>query len=243
MGEPTAVEQKPTHPLRGLLIAQALGAFNDNAWKMIFVVIATNAIEASLQTNSGPDFEAAAQARTTLSMVIFTLPLMLISLPAGSLCDRVSKRSVIIGTKLLEVCLMLAGTLALYWDPSNQTVMLVILGLMGLQSGLFSPAKYGILPELTPHERLSAANGLMEMCTFFAIIAGLGLGGPLYQTANDRDRPWLAGAALLCLAVAGFWASLFVPATTPAQAEGSLAQTVQSAGLPFAATGFCGWPF
>ena len=47
---------------------------------------------------------------------------------------------------------------------------------MGLQSGLFSPAKYGIIPELVPHSRLSAANGALEMFTFLAIVGGTRFG-------------------------------------------------------------------
>ena len=57
----------------GLMISQALGAFNDNAFKMIVALLGIAAVH-----DGG---EAAKQSVTTLAMVVFTLPLMLFSLP------------------------------------------------------------------------------------------------------------------------------------------------------------------
>ena len=52
--------------------------------------------------------------------------------------------------------------------------MLAVLFLMGAQATFFSPAKYGIVPELVPDEDLSRANGLLEMSTFVGDRAGHG---------------------------------------------------------------------
>ena len=49
-----------------------------------------------------------------------------------------------------------------------------MLFLIALQATFFSPAKYGILPEMLPDRDLSRANGLLEMSTFVAIVAGHG---------------------------------------------------------------------
>lgn len=220
------MSQQPTHPLRGLLTAQFLGAFNDNAWKLLVAFLSIRAVTA--QAGLLPaEIEAASQTRTTLAFVIFTLPLMLVSLPAGVPADRLSKRSVILGMKLLEILLMLAGTLALVADPSGSVLPLVVLGLMGAQSALFSPAKYGILPEILPHERLSRGNGLLEMWTFLAIIAGTASGGVLLDATGERT--WIAGAGLTGLAVLGFLAALAVPHVPPARSEGGVAKTLSSA--------------
>ena len=43
---------------------------------------------------------------------------------------------------------------------------------MGAQSAFFAASKYGSLPELVPDERLSWANGIIEMLTFLAAIFG-----------------------------------------------------------------------
>ena len=82
------------HPLRGLLIAQFCGAFNDNAWKLMVALLAIRQL-ASL-TSPGLEFETASQTQTTLAFVVFTFPLALVSVVAGVLADRVSKRTVII---------------------------------------------------------------------------------------------------------------------------------------------------
>ena len=96
-------------PLRGLLIAQFFGAFNDNAWKLMVALLAIKQL--SSQMGVGPEFEAASQAQTTLTFVVFTLPLMLVSIFAGVFADRFSKRSVIVVMKVVEVVLMALGTL------------------------------------------------------------------------------------------------------------------------------------
>ncbi|MCR9246654.1 MAG: MFS transporter [bacterium] len=205
--QPTAPSPQPSpqpSPLGGLLTAQFFGAFNDNAFKMIVALIGIAAV--------APGDEAASQAVTTFAFVILTLPLMLGSVPAMVFGDRVSKRSLLVGTKLAEVVLMAAGTLALWLMPSGW-LPLVVLGGMGLQSAFFSPAKYGILPETLPHDRLAAANGKLEAASFLAIILGTVAGGWLLDAV---PAPWFAGAALTAFAVVGLVAALRVPHVPPA---------------------------
>jgi acyl-[acyl-carrier-protein]-phospholipid O-acyltransferase/long-chain-fatty-acid--[acyl-carrier-protein] ligase len=214
----------PRRPLAGLLAAQALGAFNDNAWKMVVTLLLIGA----LPRDQG--FEAASQSTTTLAFVVFTLPLVLFSVPGGMLADRFSKRSVIVALKALEVVFMAAGTLALWWSPTGGTAALVVLGLMGLQSALFSPAKYGVLPELLPHERLAAGNGALEMWTFLAIVGGTAAGGQILDLW--RGQPWLTGVLLTVLAVVGLCAACFVP-RTPAPV--ATAERVNTFGLAWRA--------
>ena len=213
------------YPLRGLLIAQFFGAFNDNAWKLMVALLAIKQLAS--QIGAGPEFEAASQAQTTLTFVVFTLPLMLVSIFAGVFSDRFSKRSVIVVMKVVEVVLMALGTWALYHNPSGGILPLIVLGGMAVQSALFSPAKYGILPELLPHERLAVGNGQLELWTFLAIIGGTGAGGVLLQMSGSS--PWLGGAVLLVFSVAGFAASLMVPVVPRARDEGGLVSTLQGA--------------
>ncbi len=179
------------------------------------------------QYGTGPEFEAAAQTQITIAFVVFTLPLVVFSVFAGVLSDRVSKRTVIIAMKVIEIPLMAAGTIALFHEPSGILLPLVILGLMGAQSALFSPSKYGILPEILPHEKLSRGNGIMELWTFFAIITGTAAGGLLLDMAGPEH--WRAGAVLTALAIVGFFASWQVPSVQPARAEGGLRKTISGA--------------
>ncbi len=213
------------HPLRGLLIAQFCGAFNDNAWKLIVALLSIKQVAATIEP--GPALEAASQSRTTLAFAVFTLPLVLISLVAGVLADRASKRSIIIVMKAVEIGLMGAGAAALFGNPSGGIVPLIVLGCMGAHSALFSPAKYGILPEILPHERLSSGNGILEMTTFLAILSGTAAGGVLLDVAGDA--PWVAPLVLTALALIGFAASWSVPPVPAARSQGGIADTVHGA--------------
>jgi acyl-[acyl-carrier-protein]-phospholipid O-acyltransferase/long-chain-fatty-acid--[acyl-carrier-protein] ligase len=213
------------HPLRGLLIAQFCGAFNDNAWKLIVALLGIRQVSAVLAP--GPALEAAAQTQTTLAFVVFTLPLMLTSIVAGVLADRVSKRTVMIMMKTVEVGLMSAATAALFIDPAGGVLPLIVLAGMGVHSALFSPAKYGILAELLPHERLASGNGLLEMWTFLAILGGTAAGGLLLQQAGTSA--WLAPFCLTLLSLVGFAASWMIPPVKPARKEGGLAATLRGA--------------
>lgn len=175
----------------------------------------------------GPEFETVAQTQTAMAFVIFTLPLMLLSLVGGTLADRVSKRTVIISIKVVEVFLMAAGTVALWLNPAGGVSPLIVLCGMGVHSALFSPSKYGILPELIPHERLAAGNGLLEMWTFAAILTGTAAGGILLQMAGDHT--WLAPLALTGLSVIGLVTAFGIPPVLPARADGGVGATVHGA--------------
>lgn len=215
------------HPLRGLLIAQFCGAFNDNAWKLIVALLAIRRLTAEAQAAGADNLELAIQAQTTVAFMVFTLPLVLCSIFAGLLADRLSKRTVIIAMKSVEMLLMALGTLSLWFDSSGQTLPLIVLGLMGVHSALFSPAKYGILPELLPHESLSRGNGLLELWTFTAIITGTAIAGLLLDLSDPFH--WRAGAVLTILSTLGFVASWLVPSVPAARTEGGLRDTLHSA--------------
>ena len=63
--------------------------------------------------------------------------------------------------------------------------------LIGVQTAFFVPAKYGILPEILPHERLSAGNGLLEMTSNLAMLAGI-VGGGFILGQVGTAQLWLA---------------------------------------------------
>jgi acyl-[acyl-carrier-protein]-phospholipid O-acyltransferase/long-chain-fatty-acid--[acyl-carrier-protein] ligase len=215
------------HPMRGLFIAQFLGAFNDNAWKQIVVLLA---VAAAVNQAEG-------QERTAIAQIVLMIPLMLISLPAGVMADRFSKKSVIVAMKVFEVLLMLSSTAVLIVEPQGGFLALGILALLGVQAALFSPAKYGILPELLPHNRLSAGNGLLEMGSNLAILSGIIAGGVILSAANrvamgsdpSHSPIWLGGVLLTVLSVCGLLAALTIPRVKPARAEGGLVTTVRIA--------------
>ena len=211
---------------RNLLVTQFCGSFNDNAWKLIVTFLSIRALRAVF-VGSEPEFQEASQLQTGLTFCALTVPLMLFSLPAGLLADRVSKRQVMIWMKCAEVVLMVMATLSLILIPDNRLAPLVILGLMGAQSALFSPAKYGILPELLPHRHLSSGNAQLEMWTFLAIIAGTAAGGTLLDVSGAQI--WMVGVVLSLFALMGLFFAFGIPKVPAARSEGRLVETLSSA--------------
>ncbi|NKB88230.1 MAG: MFS transporter [Acidobacteria bacterium] len=200
-----------------LLTTQFLGAFNDNAWRLIVTFLAIRAL--------GPGAtEADAQGQTTLATVALTVPLILFSFPAGVFSDRFSKRHVIVAMKFVELGLMGLATYALWLSPAGGSLAWVVLAAMGAQSALFSPAKYGIIPELLPHQRLSMGNGLLEMYSTLAIIAGTVAGGLVLDAVGAAT--WVAGALLMAFAVAGAVVALRIPTVPAARTPGGMVTTV-----------------
>ena len=119
---------------------------------------------------------------------------MLLSLPAGVVADRMGKRRVILAVKWLEVALLLAGSSLLYLRTSGVLTPMAVLVLLGVQAVFLSPARYGILPELLPHERLSAGNGLIELVKPLALVSGV------CRWDRPHARRWtaLAGRVVAC---------------------------------------------
>jgi LPLT family lysophospholipid transporter-like MFS transporter len=84
-------------------------------------------------------------------------------------------------------------------------------GLVGVGAAAYSPAKYGILSELTGPERLVQANSLMESSTIAAILVGVIAGGFLADWSISGALVVVTGCYL---AAAG--ANLFIPRLVPA---------------------------
>ena len=173
---------------QAFLWTQFLGAFNDSVYQTIVALHVGNANPAYVP----------------LVPAVFTLPSLVFSGYAGHLADLVSKRRVLIGVKLFEIAIMLFGltTLISRWTEG----MLLVVFLMGLHAAIFSPAKYGIVPEMLDDRDLSRGNALLEMSTFVAIVVGIASGGVLF--AVWKAAPWRIGAATLAIAAIGFATSL-----------------------------------
>jgi acyl-[acyl-carrier-protein]-phospholipid O-acyltransferase/long-chain-fatty-acid--[acyl-carrier-protein] ligase len=120
-----------------------------------------------------------------------------------------------IAVKLFEILSMTLGFFAI--SSGNLYFMLLIPFLMGLHSTFFSPAKYGILPEILPEKELSRANGILEMTTFVAIVTGTSLGGILYD--HWKGEPGRLNLVLIAVAIAGTLFSLGVPKVAPSGAH------------------------
>jgi MFS family permease len=188
-----------------LIVTQFQGAFNDNCLKflVIYLIVAMNFPDAR---------------RNMLVLVVgglFALPFVLFSMAGGYLADRFSKRTVTIGTKYFEIGVMLFATAAL--ALRNLPMECVGVFLISTQGAVFGPSKYGLLPEILPETKLSWGNGIIELGTFLASIAGtIGAGFLAFHFAASPGR---AGLILLCATFAGLTTSYGitrVPAAHPA---------------------------
>lgn len=181
--------------LQAFLWTQFLGAFNDNVCKFVISMMAV-----AIETTQG------SSALSSVG-VVFMLPFLLFSGYAGQVADRFDKRTVLIVTKALEIVAMLAAVIA--FGAGRFDWLLGVLFLLALQATFFSPAKYGIVPEVLPDRELSRANGLLEMSTFAAIILGTSLGAFLF--AAWKGSLTRVGLVLLVLAIVGSITSLRIP--------------------------------
>jgi len=186
---------------QAFLWTQFLGAFNDSFYQTIVLLHAT-----SLGVQWG-----------AISLLVFNLPFLLFSGYAGHLADAVSKRRIMILVKVFEVLIMSMGLVALI--SGRIEWMLVVMFLLGLHSTVFSPAKYGIVPEMWPDKDLSRANALLEMSTFVAMVLGMSVGAFLF--GSWQGQFWRMGLVTLTLAATGFLTSLRITPVPPSGAKQS----------------------
>jgi 1-acyl-sn-glycerol-3-phosphate acyltransferase len=180
-------------------VTQGLGAFNDNVFK--------NGLAAMLVFHSSQIAGLNTNQIVNLSAMVFILPFFLFSAMFGQFADKYEKSIQIRAIKLFEIVIMLTATLGFWMD--SLPLLLFVLFMLGFQSTMFGPIKYGIIPQVLKSSELIGGNALVEMGTFIAILAGT-IAGPLLM-GIDSDWPvWVSGTALL-VAVSGYIASRGIP--------------------------------
>lgn len=168
-----------------LLIAQFLSAFADNA--ILFTVIAL-----VMQDTEAPSWYVPALQS------VFLVAFVLLAPWVGSFADNHAKSRVLIVANLIKATG--AGLLLLNVEP------LIAYCIVGVGAALYSPAKYGILPELAGHGSLVKANSWIEGSTILAILTGMVVGAKV----ADYSTHWaLAGTMALFLVSA--LTTLFLP--------------------------------
>lgn len=205
----------------GMAATQFLGAFNDNLFKQLILLIATPTA-AQAAANLGKDRQGEAQ-------LIFAAAFLIFSGFAGYASDRFSKRRVVICAKVAEIGIMFLGLLGFYfYGREGLNALFVVLFLMGVHSAFFGPAKYGILPELLRPSDLPRANGLFLMLTFLAIIFGTAVAGVLLKSAGHRE--WVGSLVCMGIAVVGTLTALTIRRLPAAQPN--LKPTLAAWGIP-----------
>ena len=190
----------------GLLIAQFLSAFTDQALHAAAMFFAINT-----QILSERD-------AISLMPILFYAPWAIFSTVAGWAADRFSKRTSMVvwkATELIFCSLAMFG----FWIGSHGSaigpwLVLSTVFFMGMHAAFFGPAKYGCMPEILPHHELSRGNGILESLSFMGTIIGTVTGGILSFLFLGQEI-WI-GAFLLTMAAIGFVGSLMIRPIPPA---------------------------
>ncbi|TFW21558.1 lysophospholipid transporter LplT [Massilia arenosa] len=147
-----------------IMAAQFFSSLADNA--LLFVAIAL------LTSMKAPAFF------TPLLKLSFVLFYILLAAFVGAFADALPKGRVMFIANTVKI----AGCMLLFAHVHP----LVAYAVVGFGAAVYSPAKYGILTELLPAEKLVPANGWIEGLTVMSIILGTVLGGALFSESVSR---------------------------------------------------------
>lgn len=159
-----------------LLIAQFLSAFADNA--ILFTVIAMVMQSTQLASWYVPALQSA-----------FLVAFVVLAPWVGGFADNHAKSRVLIIGNLIKAAG--AGLLLIDVEP------LFAYCVVGVGAAIYSPAKYGILPELAGHEFLVKANSWIEGSTILAILLGMVVGAKV----ADYSIVWALSGTIMVFIV------------------------------------------
>jgi LPLT family lysophospholipid transporter-like MFS transporter len=168
-----------------LLIAQFLSAFADNA--ILFTVIAMVMQSTQLASWYVPALQSA-----------FLIAFVLLAPWVGGFADHHPKSRVLIIGNLIKA----AGAALLLCNVEPLIAYCVV----GVGAAIYSPAKYGILPELAGHEFLVKANSWIEGSTILAILLGMMVGAKV----ADYSIAWALTGTIVIFIISAL-TTLFLP--------------------------------
>ena len=116
---------------------------------------------------------------TPLLKLFFVLSYVVLAAFVGAFADSRPKGNVMFITNTIKF----VGCIAMLFGSHP----LMSYAIVGLGAAAYSPAKYGILTELLPPEKLVAANGWIEGLTVGSIILGTVLGGVLISSTVSQS--------------------------------------------------------
>jgi len=182
-----------------IMAAQFFSSLADNA-----LLIAAIALLAQLQSPT---------LMTPMLKLFFVLSYVLLAAFVGAFADAMPKGNVMFITNLIKI----VGCTMMFFDLHP----LIAYAVVGFGAAAYSPAKYGILTELLPPEKLVAANGWIEGLTVMSIILGTVMGGALINNhvsstllsfdfpIVETDVDTVAEAALCVITATYFLAAVF----------------------------------
>ncbi|MEZ5315218.1 MAG: MFS transporter [Chlamydiales bacterium] len=183
-----------------LNFTQFFAALNDNLYKLllIFFVISIQGKEHS-------------NTILALTGTIFVIPFIIFAPIAGFLADRFSKQTIIYLTRLAEILSTVLG-LVCFLIKSIFGGYLVLF-LMATHSAIFSPCKYGIIPEIVEKKNISHSNGILTATTYLAIIFGTFFASFISEVSNRNFV--FALSCCIAISIIGTFLSFGIQKTHP----------------------------
>lgn len=165
------------------------GVLNDNFMKHCIIFIGVAWILPSYLSQS---------MLISLVSAALIIPYLLLSPLGGRLAVIYSKKKVFLYSKLAEFPIVLLAILGFYLQ--NVWIVLFTVLLMGIQSCLYSPSKYGLIRDVGGEEGLSFGSGVFETMAFLGI-----LGGTLVASlVADNYSFYFVAGLLLIFALLGY---------------------------------------
>ena len=106
----------------------------------------------------------------SLASAALIVPYLILSPLGGRLSVKYSKQKVFRLCKLAEFPIMAIAAFAFYFHSIWLAIFAVLV--MGIQSCLYSPSKYGLIRDIGGEKGIAFGNGIFEMMAFLGILSG-----------------------------------------------------------------------
>jgi acyl-[acyl-carrier-protein]-phospholipid O-acyltransferase / long-chain-fatty-acid--[acyl-carrier-protein] ligase len=205
-GHPNQFALLRTRRFWPLFVTQAIGAFNDNAFRYALSILLIYDLGPRLGFNGG--------LFNTISAGLLILPFFIFSATAGQIADKFDKSFLARRIKLIEILIVALASFSLFTDQVWLQLMTVLL--TGVQSAFFGPIKYSILPQHLERHELLGGNGLIEMGTFLSILLGTLFGSFAIQSDFGRHG---VSVVMIGLAIMAYLSARQIPAAPALQPD------------------------
>lgn len=172
-----------------------LTVFNDNLLKWLVCFISIRWITTVAESTI-----------IAIASAMLVLPFIFLSPLAGKFAVKYEKRKVMIIGKIAEIPIMIIAAFGFAF----QSIYLVMAGvlLLGIQSSLFSPSKYGLIRDVGGDDGISFGTGTMEMLTFLGVLMGTFLASVI----SEHYNPVLVMSLIIGVAIIGLFTTIMIKA-------------------------------
>ena len=176
-----------------LFLLNFVGVLNDNFMKHCIIFVSVGWVM--------PEWMTQSQLIAAVSAAL-VLPYLLLSPYSGEIAERFEKQKIVRLMKMLELPIVALAGIG-FAIESVWIVLLAVL-LMGTQSCLYSPAKYGLIRDVEGERGVAYGSGMFEMMAFLGILIGTVLAAYL----SDHYAWWVVASVMALLAAMGWGLSM-----------------------------------